>query len=185
MTDKAIAWQRIDKPGHEYCTLARTEGGAKLTGVAILSNDATPCCLQYKIDCDSQWRTLVCHVTGYMGKKAVALDIRREGEQWLMNGLEMPEVSGAEDIDLGFSPSTNLLPIRRLGLKVGEQAAVRAAWVRFPELTLELLEQSYARVAEDSYHYESGNGGVRRDLKVDETGFVLEYPELWHAESRA
>ena len=102
-----------------------------------------------------------------------------------MNGLEMPEVSGAADIDLGFSPSTNLLPIRRLGLKVGEQAAVRAAWVRFPELTLELLEQTYARLTEDSYRYESGNGTVRRDLKVDETGFVLEYPELWRAESRA
>ena len=107
-----------------------------------------------------------------------------------MNGVDVPAVSGSEDIDLGFSPSTNLLPIRRLALKVGEHAAVRAAWVRFPELTLELLEQSYTRIASDCYRYESaggsdGGGAFQRDLKVDENGFVLEYPDLWYAESHA
>jgi hypothetical protein len=183
MTDVAIAWRRADKPGHEFCTLARTETGAKLTGVAVVSNDGTPCCLQYMIDCDSQWRTLLCRLTGYIGKRGITVDIRREGTEWMINGVEVPEVSGSEDIDLGFSPSTNLLPIRRLALQVGEKADVRAAWVRFPELTLELLEQSYMRIADDCYRYESGGGAFRRDLKVDENGFVVDYPDLWYAES--
>ena len=193
MSDAAIVWRRADKSGHEFCTLAHSDGAPKLTGVAVLSNDGTACCLQYTISCDSQWRTLLCRLTGYIGKRAITLDIRREEQQWLLNGVDVPAVSGSEDIDLGFSPSTNLLPIRRLALKVGEHAAVRAAWVRFPELTLELLEQNYARIASDCYRYESAGGGdagggggaFQRDLKVDENGFVLEYPDLWYAESHA
>ena len=188
MTDVAVAWRRADKPGHEFCTLAHSDGAPKLTGVAVLSNDGTPCCLQYMIDCDSAWRTLLCRVTGYIGRRTVRLDIRRE-EQWLMNGVAVPAVAGSMDIDLGFSPATNLLPIRRLGLKIGDSANVRAAWVRFPELTLELLEQKYTRTSADCYRYESTGGGgsgvFTRDLKVDETGFVIDYPDLWHAESHA
>ncbi|PYO47835.1 MAG: hypothetical protein DMD72_09100, partial [Gemmatimonadetes bacterium] len=79
--------------------------------------------------------------------------------------------------------STNLLPIRRLALKVGDRAVVQAAWVRFPEFTLELLEQTYTRLDDNTYRYESGNGAFRRDLKVDESGLVLDYPGLWSAES--
>jgi hypothetical protein len=121
-------------------------------------------------------------MTGYVGIEQVTLDIRRDGLQWLMNAIEVPEVAGSEDIDLGFSPSTNLLPIRRLALKVGEHATVRAAWVRFPELTLELLEQTYTRISPDCYRYESEGGEFRRDLKTDENGFVVEYPTIWYAE---
>ena len=185
MTDRSMVWRRLDKPGHEFCTLAKTDGGAKLTGVAVLTNDRGPCVVQYKVDCDSHWRTLICHVTGYVGKHPINLDIRREGVQWLMNGVEVPEVTGAEDIDLGFSPSTNLFPIQRLALTVGQKATVRAAWLRFPELTLELLEQTYARLGPDIYHYESGGGAFKCDLKVDDVGLILDYPGIWRAESRA
>jgi hypothetical protein len=185
MSDAAIAWRRFDKPGHEFCALAQSDGGAKLTGVAVLSNKETPCCVQYTIECDAEWRTLLCRLTGYIGRKGITHDIRREGTQWLMNGLEMPDLAGCEDIDLGFSPATNLLPIRRLRLEVGQSAKIRAAWLRFPELTLELLEQTYTRLAGDRYRYESGGGTFRRDLKVDEHGFVVEYPDLWYAESHA
>ena len=69
-----------------------------------------------------------------------------------------PVVSGCIDLDLNFSPSTNLLPIRRLNLSVGQQATVRAAWLRFPSFALEPLDQLYRRVGESSYRYESASG---------------------------
>ena len=51
---------------------------------------------------------------------------------WWQNEVEQPQVAGCIDIDLNFSPSTNLLPIRRCNLAVGEAVAVNAAWLRFP-----------------------------------------------------
>ena len=180
----AIVWRRIDKPGHEYCRLQEIEGGARLTGVAIVTNDATPHCVEYEIHCDTSWRTLRCRLAENSASTRTDWEIRREGNLWMMNGVEVPAVAGCEDIDLGFSPATNLLTIRRLGLKTGESAAVNAAWVRFPEFTLELLAQSYTRISDDTYRYESAGGKFKRDLKVDANGFVLDYPDIWIAESR-
>jgi hypothetical protein len=87
------------------------------------------------------------------------------------------------DIDLGFSPSTNLLPIRRLALNVGEEAEVRAAWLPFPSLVFEVLPQVYRREGERTYRYESRGGAFVRVLEVNAVGFVTSYPGLWQAES--
>jgi len=179
----SIVWRRTDKAGHEFANLSEREDGARLSGVAVLSERGAPCRVRYLIECDAEWRTLSCVLTGQIGNKAVEIAIKREGENWTANGVEIAGVTGCQDIDLGFSPATNLLPIRRLGLKVGQSASVRAAWVHFPELKVELLDQKYTRLSDDKYRYESGGGSFRRDLKVDEKGFVLEYPDLWYAES--
>jgi uncharacterized glyoxalase superfamily protein PhnB len=80
---------------------------------------------------------------------------RSSDNAWTVNDTPRLALDGCIDVDLGFSPSTNLLPIRRLRLAVGQRAAVRAAWVRFPELTLEVLEQTYTRLSESTYLYES------------------------------
>jgi uncharacterized protein len=101
----------------------------------------------------------------------------------LLNGTERAAVEGSTDLDLGFSPSTNLLPIRRLALAVGEEAKVSAAWLPFPSLEFEILPQVYGRVTEPTYRYESRGGSFVRTLEVDATGFVTSYPGLWRAES--
>jgi hypothetical protein len=82
-------------------------------------------------------------------------------------------------LDLNFSPFTNLLPIRRLNLNVGEKAEVRAAWLKFPSFQIEPLEQSYYRIDAATYRYKSAGGRFVADLKVNETGFVSSYPSFW------
>ena len=94
-------------------------------------------------------------------------------------------MEGCVDLDLAFSPATNLLTIRRLGLAVGDEAPVRAAWLRFPELRLEPLAQRYRRLAAERYGYEAVADGAAfgAELRVAPSGFVLEYPGLWTRES--
>ena len=87
------------------------------------------------------------------------------------------------DLDLNFSPSTNLLPIRRLGLVVGQEAAVQAAWLRFPSFTLEPLAQRYRRLDATTYRYESAGGEFVTELRVNAAGFVTRYPAYWDAEA--
>ena len=36
-----------------------------------------------------------------------------------------------------------------------------------------------------TYRYESDNGRFKKDLKVTQDGFVIDYPGLWVAESAA
>jgi uncharacterized protein len=99
----------------------------------------------------------------------------------------VPELAGALDVDLGFTPATNTQPIRRIGLEVGESASVRSAWLRFPELRLEPLEQTYTREAEQSFRYRAlvdGEPFIAR-LDTDAFGRVLRYEGLWEAEFAA
>jgi hypothetical protein len=118
-------------------------------------------------------------VSGFVGNRAIDVGVAVDpGGHWRLNGTPQPQVDGCTDLDLNFSPSTNLLPIRRLNLPVGEEAAIRAAWLRFPSFALEPLEQRYRRLSERVYLYESAGGSFSADLEVDESGFVTLYPGL-------
>ncbi|HJQ12676.1 MAG TPA: putative glycolipid-binding domain-containing protein [Gemmatimonadaceae bacterium] len=181
----SIVWRRIDKPGHEYCLLREAENGYRMSGVAILTNDKAPHCVEYEVQVDGLWRTLRSRISEHGGSDRIDFDIRCVENIWTINGVEVPAVAGCGDIDFGFSPATNFLAIRRLGLQPGQSAPVRSAWVRFPEFTLEPLEQKYTRIDAKTYRYESDGGRFSRDIKVSDDGFVLEYPGLWVAESAA
>jgi hypothetical protein len=70
------------------------------------------------------------------------------------------------------------LPIRRLNLEVGESRGVAAAWLKFPELTLEILPQRYTHRDMGRYFYESSSG-FSAELLVDDLGLVVSYPDGW------
>jgi hypothetical protein len=140
--------------------------------------------LDYQIVCDEAWHTRSAQVEGWLDKTIIGIQIKTEPDRrWWLNDVEQPAVMGCTDIDLNFSPSTNLLPIRRLGLAVGEASDVQAAWLRFPSFKLERLSQQYRRLDENIHRYESAGGQFVAELKVDSSGFVIDYPNLWQAEA--
>jgi hypothetical protein len=179
----SILWRRLDVPGHEIGRLVRRDDAWELFGTAVFAHESGPCRLDYSVRCDSGWRTTSARVTGAAGDRDIdlAVSVGAQG-QWTLHGVECPAVAGCVDIDLGFSPSTNLLPIRRLGLAIGDQAAVKAAWLPFPSLVFEVLSQVYRREAETTYRYESRDGTFVRRLEVNPVGFVTNYPGLWQIE---
>jgi hypothetical protein len=181
---ESILWRGFAFPGHEACRLFSLGSEWHLEGTAVFSHEERPCRLNYQIICDSDWRTHSAKVEGWLGHTMIDVQIRADSNgHWWLNEAEQPDVAGCIDIDLNFSPSTNLLPIRRLGLKIGEVANVKAAWLRFPNFNLEPLSQQYRRLDETTYRYESAGGTFIADLKVNSSGFVSTYPEIWQAES--
>jgi hypothetical protein len=178
-----ILWRRLDLPGHEIGRLVLRDDRWELSGTAVFTHDGRPCKLEYLVVCDSSWRTTSARVTGLIGDRELDLNVSVDAQRrWTANGAQIPAVAGCTDIDLGFSPSTNLLPIRRLSLAVGEQAEVSAAWLPFPSLVFEPLSQTYLREGQSTYRYESRGGAFARTLEVNAVGFVTEYPGLWRAE---
>lgn len=180
---ETILWRRLDRPGHEHAVLSRDSAAWRLAGVAVFQHEKLACRLDYSVLCDAAWRTRSGRVTGWVGQRAVDVEVSADGSGlWHFNGVECPDVAESLDLDLNFSPSTNLLPIRRLDLSVGEQAQFRAAWLRFPGFTLEPLEQVYRRTSELTYRYESAGGRFTAQLAVNRAGFVTSYPNVWLAE---
>jgi hypothetical protein len=183
MTD-TILWRRLDLPGHEIAGLKSGDEGWQLYGTAVFAFQGQACKLDYDIRCQANWRTAAARIQGAIGRRVVDIEIAVDGrQQWYVNGLHSPVVAGCLDLDLGFSPATNLLPIRRLALAVGASAEVRAAWLPFPVLELEPLPQTYRRDGARRYRYESRGGRFARDLAVDKLGFVTDYPGLWQVET--
>lgn len=171
MIVSSVLWRRLDRPGHEYAMLERLEESWLLTGSALFAHDHDSCSLSYRVVCERNWTTRSADVSGWAGMKRIDVHVDGTGD-----------VAGSVDIDLNFSPSTNLLPIRRLNLAIGESARVRAAWLRFPSFYLEPLEQTYTRLAERTYRYESAGGQFVADIEVNDGGLPLRYGEIWAAE---
>jgi hypothetical protein len=184
--DSQMRWRRLDVPGREHARIQQTPGGWRLTGELEADEANVRAQLTYVIDCEHDWRTRRALITGASAGAPIRFEFAADGHgHWVLNGDPLPSVEGALDIDLGFTPATNLLPIRRLELPVGRRAHVRTAWVRFPELRVEVLEQSYEREADRLFRYDALVDGERFQarLDTDEFGRVVLYEGLWEAET--
>jgi hypothetical protein len=179
-----VLWRRPDPPGHESCRLSFADSSWRLEGAAVFAHEGRACRLDYLVTCNSAWQTSEARVAGWVGDRVVDARICADSRRrWRLGGVEIPSVEGCVDVDLNFSPSTNVLPIRRLALEIGSHARVRAAWLRFPGFTLEPLDQVYRRLDRSTYRYESATG-FTADLLVDDAGLVIRYPGFCERENR-
>jgi hypothetical protein len=181
----SILWRRLDLPGHDAASLREAETGVELRGVAVFHDEAGPTALHYRVCCDNEWRTTEATVEGWSGSRAVELRIRRaHAGSWTVNGVLCPAVAGCIDLDLSFTPATNMLPLRRLDLGVNQTAEVRSAWLEWPAAVLTPLVQRYARRSVTEYDYEADLPGAATFvgvLRVEPGGWVLDYAALWQA----
>ena len=180
-----MRWRRLDAPGHEEARIERADDGWRLHGSLEVTEDGVAARLRYSIAVDDAWRTRRANVHGELDARQVRIDLESDGEgHWKQDGVPLPAVDGAPDVDLGFTPATNTLPIRRLELAIGETRAVRSAWLRFPELRLEPLEQTYTRESARVFRYVAQVDGAPFTARLDTDGFgrVLRYEGLWEAD---
>jgi uncharacterized protein len=181
MHARTVLWRGLYLPGAEYCGLSRSGEGVLLEGTALLAVDNRPYAVTYRIGCDAGWNTRCVEVRARSGgENEQILTLAVDGQhRWWRGRDELIELAGCADVDLGFTPSTNTLPIRRLNLPIGLQREVTAAWVRFPELTVQPLRQRYTRLSGTLYRYESLDSGFRAEIEVDEEGLVVVYSGGW------
>jgi hypothetical protein len=184
MTTAGILWRRLDTPGHDACRLDRVDAGWQLDGTAVFLHEGLPARLGYNLTCDLSWRTQRGHVQGWLGSQSIAFTITRTPEgAWTLNGAAVQGLHECVDLDLGFTPATNLFQLRRLALADAQAADVPVAWLDVAAGTLDLLHQRYERRSQTTYRYEAPRFGYAATLEVSPMGFVHKYPGLWEAES--
>jgi hypothetical protein len=177
---RSVIWRRLDIIALEYFELRERADAIGLSGTILMVDDAVPLRAEYQIRCDRSWVTQSVRVALTRGAESRELNLVTDGQhRWWKEGEELAQVAGCIDIDISITPSTNTLPIRRLGLRPGEERDVSAAWVKVPDLTLEPLPQRYLRTEEGRYRYQSRGGDFTADIDVDEMGLVTRYPPLW------
>lgn len=177
---RVVVWKNLLLNGTDYCALLRTTEGWLLKGTVVgILKDQRPILANYEIYCDENWLTHRVQIERRIGgdMKDLSLSVESRGV-WRSSGKELLDIRGCDDVDLAVTPATNTLPIRRLNLQVGSSESVTAAWVKFPELTVQPLSQKYTRLNKDTYRYES-NTGFSAQIGVDDFGLVTTYPGGW------
>jgi uncharacterized protein len=176
----AFFWRKVDQPGHDSCRLIKLSRGWRVSGAAVFWEAPRACHFQYDVVVDLAFRAQTATVVGYLGKKAIDIRIQSTAAGgWRINGVLDPKVAGCIDVDLGFTPATNLCALRRLALKVGQHAEAPAAYLEFPSLRFTTLPQRYERTGRSEYAYDAPTVGYSGTLQVSSSGAVIDYPGLF------
>lgn len=192
---RTVLWERVDAVGSEWCQLGRTSRGWRMWGTAMTAVAAEPALAHYDIALADDWSTREVSVAVTRGSAMQERRLRLTVDQqhrWQIarapaetTAASAVDITGLIDVDLGFSPVTNTLPIRRLAPKIGAEVLVTAVWVRFPDLAIEPLPQRYLRLDERRYRYESGGGSFTAEVEVDDLGLVVDYENGWRRVAEA
>jgi hypothetical protein len=177
MTTTRVAWRRSDEvEADEFCTLSVRDAGLSLVGTVLGADGGQPIRIEYRVLADARGLTTAAHVRQLRGFDQRAIVLLRDAKGgWTVDGASASGLRSCTDVDLGCSPSTNTLPIRRLHLGVGASKTINAAWVRFPGLEVVKAAQTYTRLNENAYRYASGD--FEAELTVDDDGLVAAYAE--------
>jgi uncharacterized protein len=175
-------WKRLDTPGHDACWLAEDRNGLTLRGTAVFLDGGEPACLSYEVHCNRAGRTIAGNVTGFIGPRQIADVVTRENGQWHLNGIAAPGLDHLVDLDLAFTPATNLLQLRRVPLPLNESVPISVAWLEAGSSALSELPQVYRRLSESTVAYAAPSVGYEGVIELLPSGFIRRYPGLWDAE---
>lgn len=150
----------------------------------VLAFDETrgPFRLEYRLAWDGSWRLGDAELIVTTERSCRSLNLHTDGQgHWRhRDGRLIDKLDGCMDIDIWPTPFTNSFPICRESMAIGERRQFLVAWVCAPDLTVQPQPQAYTRIAERRYLFEQFDGsGFKAELPVDESGIVLDYPDLF------
>ncbi len=177
----SIVWRLDGDQSSEHAWVSERADGATLAGRTVLVVHRRPASIAYEVELDHRWHTRTVSAAVRFGTSPEwRVEVVMHDGRWSFDGVPDDTFDGCIDVDLGWTPATNLLPIRRCDLQVGESVEIDTAWLRFPELEFARGNQRYTRLDETTWRYESGD--FARDLTVNRRDFVTAYgDDLWQA----
>jgi hypothetical protein len=172
----------MDVPGHDACCLRQEADGWVLQGTSVFLHQSEPAQICYVVRCDSAWRTVSGRIDGFIGQIGLDYTVARQGGHWTFNGVPVAGLGHLLDLDLGFTPATNLLQMRRVLIGERETVPLPVAWFNLDSRTLTELPQVYEHRSQDEFWYRAPSVGYEGLLKIAPNGFIGLYPGLWEAE---
>lgn len=172
-----VLWLSAELQSADRCVVLAAPGNRLISGTALLPRHDVPARIDYTISTNEQLATTEVRIEMAAGESR-SLHLQRTNGTWVLDGTDRPDLDPCVDIDLGWTPATNTLPLRRVPLEIDESATTTAAWIRFPELDVVPSEQTYTRLAADRVLYRSDT--FEAELIVTPEAVVTTYgDDLW------
>jgi uncharacterized protein len=198
VAERFVIWRGLDDWRVEVASLELGADRLVASGTQI-GSDPVAYRLDYRLDTRADFITSFLEITASGSGWRRQLDLRHDGHGgWTCvsqsgglsdlppPGCDASLLAGALDCDLGLSPLTNLMPIRRFGLheRPGSEDFLMA-WVSVPDLAVTASPQRYEHVRRNEdgssvvRYIDRGNfDGFTAELELDADGLVVAYPGL-------
>src|SRR4051794_12255715 len=130
------AWRHQGaRDGFEVAFLGSNGSGVAVEGTTSAIEGGEAWVVRYGIVLSAGWSTQHALVENRssLGSGELVLESGGTG-RWRLDGKPAPHLDGCLDVDLEASALTNAFPVHRLGLGIGDQTDVPAAYVRALDL---------------------------------------------------
>jgi uncharacterized protein len=192
---RTVAWTKDDPPGSEWCRVELQSDSLRGRGIAI-GFVPVPYRFDYELETTTGWVTtrLVATTEGEGWSRRLELNRSADGTWTAATdaegdlpgdppGCDVTTLAGADDVDLQYSPLTNLMPARRLGLdRVGASADFMMAWVSVPDLAVHADGQRYTIVPPGDRgpraRFDAIDQSFAAVIDYDPDGLAVEYPGI-------
>jgi uncharacterized protein len=180
---KEIMWQSLESPGFEHVRIDDSHPGWDVyDSMFVRENEGSVRRGGYTLVLDKNFRTLEIRIMVEQSPGSMtALHLLASGDGTWTDADEqhIPELDGCIDVDIQWSPVTNTLPVRRLGLETDSEEAIPVAYIELPSLRVTRATQRYTRIDNRTVQYTSETRDFVRELTLDDDGFVVLYPDLF------
>ncbi|MHA3913567.1 putative glycolipid-binding domain-containing protein [Halovulum sp. GXIMD14793] len=179
-----VRWQDWQGQGLEHCVCRSSNSGLTLEGV-VAGTRHGHYGGRYFVRTDDAFRTREVKVS-YLDGPDLHLEVDTSGH-WrdAIRDTALPDLDGCFDVDIGMTPATNTLPIKRLKLALGESHDIAVAYVPLPDqinghFLPQRAEQRYTCLQPGRlYRYDGLFRKFTAELEIDEAGLVIDYPETF------
>jgi uncharacterized protein len=193
---RTVAWTKDDPPGAEWCRVELGTDSLRARGTAI-GFVPVGYRFDYELETTTGWVTTRLVATTEGEGWSRRLELRRDPDgTWHADtaavgalagdppGCDVGILAGSDDVDLQYSPLTNLMPARRLGLdRVGTSGEFTMAWVSVPDLAVHADGQRYTIVppspdGSPCARFDAVDESFAAVIAYDADGLAVDYPGI-------
>lgn len=175
-----LFWTGREYHSMENCLVSPSKNGITITSTLVGYYENKIYKVMYTIKTNNHWETLAFEINSQHSNKARLIKFEGDGKgNWISEGQEAIQFKGCIDIDIPLTPFTNTLPINRLSLKQNETREIEVIYLDLLAQQIKRVKQKYVRLSLLEYKYENIPNDFEAVIQVDESGFVVDYPQLF------
>lgn len=178
-----ILWSGIEYHSLENCIID-SNVDVIVNSIIIGSYNEKIYRVEYLIKLNELWETHYCFVKSQIDSEIKNIEFGKNQNMWSLNGKYFDSFDDCTDVDIPLTPLTNSLSINRLKLNQGQEREIDVIYIDLLEDSIEHVKQKYRRISSEVYKYENIPNDFETEIKVDDAGFVIDYPQLFTRTSR-
>ena len=175
-----VLWKGIEYESLENCLITTSEEGTEISSTIVGKHEGKIYLIDYQIKTNANWETVFVTIESRINYQTQHWQFEADCQgNWRKNGKVASHFGECFDVDIPLTPFTNTLPINRLNLSVGESQFIKVLYLDLLAEEFKPVQQKYARLKENLYHYENVPNDFEADIMVDKQGLVVDYPQLF------